>query len=67
MTDAVTDLAGVTDAVALAAVDVETAASAGSRGERQNRETALADAKAHLRASDVAAERLRVVQRLLDA
>ena len=65
MTDAVSDLAGVTDALALAAVDFETAADTGSRGERNARETALADAKAHLRESDVAVERLEVVQRLL--
>jgi hypothetical protein len=67
MADVVTDLAGVTDALALAALDLETAADAGSRGEREGRETALADAKAHLRESDVAVERLDVVQRLLDA
>jgi hypothetical protein len=66
MTDDITDLAVVTDALALAAVDLETAASAGSRGERQNRETALADARAHLRASDVAVARLEIVQRLLE-
>jgi hypothetical protein len=66
MADDITDLAGVTDALALAAVDLETAAGAGSRGERENREAALADAKAHLRESEVAVERLEVVQRLLN-
>ena len=66
MADDITDLAGVTDAIALAAVDLETAAGAGSRGERETRESALADARAHLRESEVAVERLEVVQRLLN-
>jgi len=66
MAATVADLAGVTDALALAAVDLETAADTGSRGEREEREAALADAKAHLRESEVAVERLEVVQRLLN-
>jgi predicted metal-dependent hydrolase len=66
MADAVADLAGVTDALALAAVDLETAADTGSQGQREERDAALADAKAHLRESDVAIERLEIVQRLLN-
>ncbi|AQL42945.1 hypothetical protein BV210_09555 [Halorientalis sp. IM1011] len=66
MADAIADLASVTDALALAAVDLETAADTGSRGEREERDAALADARAHLRESEVAVERLEVVQRLLN-
>ncbi|WP_336001477.1 hypothetical protein [Halorientalis halophila] len=66
MATAVTDLTDVTDALVLAAVDLETAADAGSRGDREDRDAALADAKVHLRASAVAVERLETVQRLLD-
>ncbi|WP_424017274.1 hypothetical protein ACOZ4N_15520 [Halorientalis pallida] len=65
MTDAVDDLTAVSNTLVTAAVDLELAADAGTRGSRGDRQTAFADAQAHLEDATVAPDRLEIVRRLL--
>ncbi|RXK50591.1 hypothetical protein [Halorientalis pallida] len=63
--DAIDDLTRVSDTISVAAVDLEAAAEAGTRGARSERRAAFTDVQTHLEDATVAPDRLEIVRRLL--